>query len=481
MLRARLGWLLAVPAIWHVVAFGLIVASRIPFPFDIDWIEGTALYEAHRVLHHEALYVAAPVGGYVPAPYPPLYFAAVAWVGALFGGVSHGVGRAVSAGSLTLALVLASASVRSHARDRGIGEPLASVIALSALGISLSANTLLGGYFDIARPDALATALALIATVLATRATPRGAWLAALAMTLALYTKQTCIFPAVGLLAALAIERRALGVHFASALATFGSAGLVLMHHVSRGSFLPWLFTTRHHMIRAGRFVDGTERALLWVPFLLVALAVAPHLHRRVGQRARTWLLTSASILPVTLLAYAKDWGFVNNFLMLVAFAGPAATFAAIDFFPRRALGVALAQAALLVGRMYVGDFFRPQLSERHKAETLVAEVGSLPGDVLSPIDPFLAVEAGHVSAQAPLLTYLDAANARVFDGGVDGYVAMIEQRKPEWILLTGHPEERGLMPMMARDYVFDRDLPAPTPGAVVLMFSVPNRLYRRR
>src|SRR5262249_1978884 len=157
------------------------------------------------------------------------------------------------------------------------------------------------------------------------------------------------------------------------------------------------------------------------------------------------------------LLGYAKEWGFVNNFLQLVAFTGPAATLIAIDLFVLTPAGeagamiannrdaartLAVVQAAFLVGRMFVGDFFRPQRCQSDRAASLAKEVAMLDGDVLSPIHPFVPIAAGHTEPQAPLIPYLDAINSHTIPGDIRNYVGLIEQRKPEWILLTGHPEE---------------------------------------
>jgi len=477
-----------------VIAFALMVGSRLPFDFDIDWIEGTSLYQAHRILSHQPLYTHAPEAGYVPAPYPPFYFFVIALVGKLVGGLSYAVGRGVSSGSLILALGAMAAALYAHLRKRGAEPLLGSVIAFGAVGITLSSNTSIGCFYDIARPDSLQAALLLIATVAATgglrAAAPRAghAVAGALWMTLALYTKQTSIFAAVALGVGLALEGRRLAAVYFAALGTASGLTLAWLQHATGGSFVTWLFATRHHLVIWPKVSDGTERAIVWLPYLALAAVVTVAQWRLVSARARTWLLVALATLPPGLLGYAKAWGFVNNFVPLLVLAAPAATIVIADLVTTeaattrlRCMMLALAQASILLARGYVGDFFRPLVSSRETARALIHEVASLQGDVLCPIDPFLPVLAGHSEAQAPLLTYLDASHSEVFGVVADGYRQYVAERKPRWILLTEHDEERGLRGLIASDYVFRRELPSPKPNDIVLLFASPNHLYERR
>jgi hypothetical protein len=478
--------------VWHVVAFALIVGSRLPFDFDIDWIEGTSLYQAHRLLTHQPLYTNAATSGFLPCPYPPLYFAVVALVAKLSGGVSYAAGRGVSAFSLVLALATMALALYRHVRRRGVDALVAGVLALGAAALALSSNTTIGAFYDIARPDSLQAAFILGATVVATgmreSSTWRSATVGALGMALALYTKQTSIFAAVALGVGLALERRSLAVTYFAALLVVGGVAFVWLQQATSGSFATWLFATRRHLIIWAKVPEGGERAVVWLPYLALAAVAAIAFWRWLTPRARTWLLVALASVPPALLGYAKAWGFVNNFVPLLVVAAPAATIVFADLVTAReetaklrTTMLVLAQANILLARMYVGDFFRPRSQTREVARALVRDVAELPGDVLCPINPFLPVLAKHSDGQAPLLTYLDASHSEVFGVVADGYPAYVAKRKPRWILLTEHDEERGLRGLLGADYVFRRELPSPAMGEVVLLFASPNHLYERR
>jgi hypothetical protein len=482
--------LVSLPALWHVGALALIAGSRLVFPFDIEWLEGTSLYQVHRLLHGQPLYTAGAEQGFVPMPYPPVYFAVVAGVSWVLGGVSHAVGRGVSIVSLMAALAVAAAQVRAAARAR---EPrLASVVALGALALAICGYPMVGAFFDIARPDSLLTAFVVLGVVAAAVDTPRPrhAIASAVLLGLAIWTKQIAVFSAAGVGAGWLLRgERRLGAIYAATLAFGCGAGFAAAQHVTGGSFSIWLFGMRNHGIEWPRSIDAVERLALWVPFLFVALGVAAAAWRHVTGPTRVWLATVLATIPGAIVAYIKAYGFVNNYVPVLVLAGPAATWVALDLIRARpegerwrllqlAVGV---QAAFLLARVYVGDPFRPTLAAQRAARSLIDEVAGLQGDVLCPVNPFLPIAAGRPEPQAPLISFLDAVHSEVYALTPGEYVRFVSQRKPRYLLLTGREQDREFLDLLASDYEHVRDLEGPHENDVVLMSSVANRLYVRR
>jgi hypothetical protein len=482
--------LVSLPAVWHLGALGLIVQSRLVFPFDVDWLEGTSLYQAHRLLHGQTLYTAGPENGFVPTPYPPVYFAVVAGIGWAFGGVSHAVARAVSIGSLMGALVVAAAQIRGRARA---SDPrLAPIVALGSLALAICGCPVVGAFFDIARPDSLMTAFIVLGVAAAAVDVPRPrhAIASAVLLGLAIWTKQLAVFSAVGVLVGwwLRRERRLAAIYAATLVAGCGAA-FAAAQRVSDGSFAVWLFAMGHHGIEWFRLGDALGRLVLWVPFLLMAFVAAALTWRTMAGPTRVWAAAAVLTIPGAILAYVKVYGFVNNYVPVLVLAGPATTLIALDLVQARPeetrarvlrIGIAV-QAAFLLGRMYLGDFFRPTPEARGAAHSFLAEVAGLDGDVLCPIDPFLPLAAGHPAPQAPLLSFLDAGHSSAYGIAPGDYARYVSQRKPRYLLLTGHDQEREILDLVPGDYEHLRDLYAPRENDVILMSSIPNRLYVRR
>jgi hypothetical protein len=482
--------LVSLPAAWHLAELAWIVGTRFVFPFDVDWLEGTSLYQAHRLLHGQPLYTAGPDHGFVPTPYPPVYFAVVAGVGWAAGGVSHAVGRAVSIGSLLAALVVAAAQVR--ARGRAIDARLAAAFALGALALAVCGYPLVAAYFDIVRPDSLMTALLVLGVAAAAVEAPRArhAVASAALLGLAVWTKQTAVFTAAGVTLGWLLrgERRLAALH-ATVLAAGCGTAFALAQWMTGGSFSVWLFAMRHHDLEWARLGDALARLVLWVPFLVAAFAGLGLRWRRTSGATRVWAAAALFTIPGSLLAYIKVYGFVNNYVPVLVLAGPATALVGLDLVAARdqpsrvrALRVAVAvQAALLLGRVYLGVFFEPPPEARDAARALNRQVAALQGDVLCPIDPFLPIATGHPEAQAPLLSFLDAGHSQAYGVRPGDYARFVRERKPRYLLLAGKEQEREVLDLAQRDYEHVRDLEAPHEGDVLLMISIPNRLYERK
>jgi hypothetical protein len=123
--------------------------ARIPYPFDLEWMEGGMLAHAWRLDQGLPLY-AAPSPEFVPYIYPPGYSAVVALLGKVFG-LSLPLGRVVS----VVGTVAAAGSIGFVVRRVG-GTPL---VALCAAAVFLGTYPQSGAFYDLVRPDGLCLGL----------------------------------------------------------------------------------------------------------------------------------------------------------------------------------------------------------------------------------------------------------------------------------------------------------------------------------
>jgi hypothetical protein len=166
---------------FYLALFVYVALARCAYPFDIEWMEGGMLTHAVRLLHGQPIY-APPSADFVAYFYPPAYPALVALVFKI-AGISFGAGRAVSIGA-----TLATLGLLFHIGRREVDTRTGIVAA----GLYAASFRICGAYFDIARPDALAVAVTLVAAYLTYRArTVPQVVVAALFFVAAYFCKQT--------------------------------------------------------------------------------------------------------------------------------------------------------------------------------------------------------------------------------------------------------------------------------------------------
>ncbi len=197
--RAGGPWLLVTVSVASVVAYVLTVASRIGYPYELQFFEGSTVEVSARVTNGLALY-GPPTTEFTPWPYPPLYF----WVTGELGmvtGVNLPTMRAVSFAASLVTLVLLVVIVKSAT---GSG-----VAGLVAAGLFAGTYRVSGAWFDAARVDSLFLALLLAAVLAGLRArTWRGGLVTGGLLALAFLTKQNALVVAVPMLMYLGLRRR---------------------------------------------------------------------------------------------------------------------------------------------------------------------------------------------------------------------------------------------------------------------------------
>jgi hypothetical protein len=481
----RLGLALAAatPAILQLLDLGRILASRVAYPMDVEWMEGGALVHALRLEQGQSVW-SSPAQGFVPFGYPPLHAVALAAVGRLCGGVSYTVGRGLSIACLLLflAVVFAQLLRQEGRRPRGV---LLGLLAAAGVAAGFPVT---GGWYDLVRNDMLALALPVAAAALVAGDLDRRRVLGAAALLVAaLFAKQTNVFMAAWVGLFVLVRSRRLGLLMCVTVVA-AAGGLVLALQAATGGwFLTWVTLMRHHPLNWERLASGTWTCLKFAPFLpLVPLAaVGLALRRSLSPRAALWTGMLVMAFPSALLPHVKSGGYLNNLMPLVMLAVPVALVVGSETiaFLRRGRGdrigeaggwalVVLSAVFLLVRRYDTGPWLAtPALHARAAAVTTA--VARLQAGVLSPFHPFVAIRAGQRLPQIHLQGHFDATFAGRPDTHVLDFIAASPAR---WLIVPAWDEWLAL----DRDqFALDRDFER-APVTLTGMRSSPNRLYRR-
>jgi len=213
-------------ACYALLATSYVMLSRFCFPFDLEWMEGGSLQHVRRVLAGQPLYT-APSLDWTPFIYTPLYWYVSAVVAKLLGAELFAL-RLVSIAATALTLSALCLSVR-----RG-GSRVASLLSAGLFAATFRAG---GAWFDIARPDMLACALAATAVwLLSGDLLTRGrAALCGLLLAAALLSKQSWFVACIGILTAAGHRHRRQAILVLPAFAVPLVVWWVCAHVVSSG------------------------------------------------------------------------------------------------------------------------------------------------------------------------------------------------------------------------------------------------------
>lgn len=382
------GWtVLLLLAAGSALAYFWLVAQRLPYPFELEWMEGAMADHAYRVASGQPLYC-APTTEHVPFLYAPLLFW-LAGAAAKLGIPELPALRGIAAGCSLGVAMLVGHWVRVHT---GRFRP-----GLVASGVFFAGYGWLWWWYDLARNDSLFLLLILLCAYSLLHA-GKYRWLVAAGLAaLALLAKQSAAMwlPAIGIGAVLMDPQ--VGWRFCGAGAALCAAAVGGLHWQSDGWSTFYLFEMpRHHGVEGSRKVGfWTEDVLPMLPLLL--LGVGGFLQSlRTDARMALYLAAVGSGGLVTSWASRLHVGGFDN-VLVYAFAaacvlGPAAV-------KSRARWLELAAPALLAVQFVVLFGLAWQ---RHPERTAL---------------PSPAHHAAHVS----LRDYVKAASGEVFLPGHGG------------------------------------------------------------
>ena len=214
----RLGvWVLSFTAI---AAYVILAVHRLPYPLELDCIEGVMMDHVARLAAGQHMYV-EPSLHYVPLAYMPL-FATISSLLARIWGPEFWQPRLVSIVASLVLSGLMCGVVWAETRRR--------TLAIAAPGIFLMAFAFNGACYDVARPDSLMLCLTFagIATLRFTSGV-RGALAAALLLTLGFFTKQHAVLFSIASLAYLVFHDRRRALPFGVAIVAGCVGGYALL------------------------------------------------------------------------------------------------------------------------------------------------------------------------------------------------------------------------------------------------------------
>jgi len=159
-------WAIWTVSILSILAYVAAAVSRIGYPYELQYFEGSTVEVSARVTEGLPLY-GPPSTTWTPWPYPPLYF----WISGELGritGINLATLRSVSFVASLGALLLLLLVVRRTTSSTTAGIVAAALFA--------GTYRVTGAWFDAARVDSLFVMLLLLALYVALRArTARGA------------------------------------------------------------------------------------------------------------------------------------------------------------------------------------------------------------------------------------------------------------------------------------------------------------------
>ncbi len=409
-LRVRIGrrvffGLLVLLCVAHICLFAYVVARRLSFRYELEWMEGGMLGHSLRLLRGEPIYC-APTADFIPFLYTPLYPALVAALAKL-AGLGFSLGRAVSVVSFATAVGFSAALARRAGAGRW------ALLFAGACVAALCATYPPGGaWYDLVRGDSLYLALSLSGLWLAATRGDR-APLAALSGALlatAFFAKQTgSVLAVAGGLCTLLYprgDRSGLlrlwpSAAFALAASAVFSGGVVLLQLRSDGWF--WRYVYELHQ----QHEFYARRAWLETPLVLfksqpalwggVAVATALLLHRRAFDRflGRLAVLAAAGV-ALACIGFGTQYAHTNAYIPGLFL--PALLWAALL---ARLFASGARQPALVLACAHLGAMFwdpRPHLpgpADAAAGDRLIARLRAAPGPVLIPFHPYYAVMAG--------------------------------------------------------------------------------------
>jgi hypothetical protein len=470
-------------AIVHACILLWLFARRVPYPYDLEWMEGGTLCHALRLLQGRPIY-APPSVEFIPFLYTPLYPALLAALGRVFG-LGYLLGRLVSTGAFLGATFLA---YRFAVREGG-----SRAAAATAMAIPAAAFVACGSWYDLARADSLWLLLATAGLLVLYRAArdPLGpprrgrrahalAALAAALLVASFFTKQTAAPLLVAAGAALVLLNLRLVPTFVLALAACGLPPLWWLDQRSGGWFWRYVFELHQsHAFFARRAWLDTPRVLVGI--VGPALAVVPWAALR---RSSPSVLYTAYLglvgMAVACVGFGTQWAFVNAYVPGVFFPSLAIAVAAgrlvaagapgtlttglerlaVRAQPRlRAPAVFALAAASLALHPYDPRPLAPTRADREAGARLIEQLRATDGDVLVPFHPFYAHLAGKETF-VHQMGLLDVAHAGLQPVGL---ADAIRRKRFKLVVLDDKIEGKwGYWPGLAQAYEAVGGVPSP-------------------
>jgi hypothetical protein len=460
----------AIAALWFVLAFLTIAAARISYPLPLEWMEGGLVLETRRVLAGQPLYV-EPSPDFAPFIYPPLYFYVTAAVASITG-LGYLPLRLVAIVSTLGCFAVIALLVR---RETGTLLP-----ALAAVGLFAALYPAAGAWFDLARVDMLYLFVACVVVFLVRFGRGASMGLAAgVCFALAFLTKQSALLALSPLVLYALYYKRRFGLAFAASAAGLVGASVLLLQAVSDGWFVYYVFELpTMHPTRGRRLLTFWTRDLLRPLALAAAVAFGYVASAVGGGRTETGVfygLLLCGFVGGSWQARFHSAGWVNTLIpayaaIAIGFGlGLAAAFRAATEYGGRppdlspAIGRSVVLLAVLLqftALLYVPAGHIPPPAANERAEASIDAVASMRGPVFSPVYPYMAVQAGH-EPTAHKMALVDVLRAEAHPEGraLRARLSRALSDDPRYRTLLTHGGVYAFG-RMAKAYRYDRPFP---------------------
>lgn len=381
-------------AIWVAVlistaAYLYLVLQRVPFAVELDYIEGVMMDHIVRLAHGEPLYV-EPSLDFIPLAYMP-GFAVTSSLLVRVLGEELWVPRLVSCGAMTVLALLIALIVKRETRD--------TTLAAAGAGLLFASFGATGGYYDVARPDSLMLLLAFGGlAILRYTDSARGAWISALVLTAAFFTKQHAIWFAVAALCHLYFSDRRRTAHFAAGLVLVCGGGYLALS-LWLGpwfSYFTWDEPSHWSSLDRGRIVDYVGYRMLGRYGVLMTLILLSFVlpGRLWSGRRSLWAWTGLAALATGLMASLDPHAFTHVMTPTVAalcVLGPITAqhvLRQLEALPGNNASLCRAAVWLLLFSQFAPLYYGVRALQPHGGavearDELIARVGAFPGRVL--------------------------------------------------------------------------------------------------
>lgn len=400
-LSKGLGWLVLLVAATFLGTYVVLAFLRMPYPFELEWMEGGSVDHVRRILSDRPLY-ARPCLEFIAYIYPPLYYCVCAVVAKLIG-VGFLPLRLVSFLCSIGCFLIIFLIVRRETKD-----VFSSVLAMCLFA---AAFRRCGAFFDVARVDSQCLFLTLLAVYHVRFGASWGAYaLAGVFLSLACLTKQTALIVGAPLVIYGVLTNWRRSLVFIAVVAAIVAGGTLVLDHVSGGwyGYYTRVLPQRHTFLTGAwmEVLTGDILAPLPIATVMAAFYVYRCFSCRFARTALFYPMMLMAMLGAAVAGRLNLGGYYNALfpgyaILAIVFGLAAHEFIeliggsrALDRPVRRIVlhAACLAQFGLLA---YNPLLQVPSRDDRAAGQGLVEAVRKIEGEVFIPFHVDLASQAG--------------------------------------------------------------------------------------
>ena len=309
-IATSLRWALLAVCLIYVAMYCTIAIARMPYPFELEWMEGGSVDHVRRILDGKKLY-AEPSLEFAAYIYTPLYFYLCAAAAKVMG-LGFFPLRFVSYLSSLGCFAAIFWIVRTETRNNVAGF-LASSLFAATFRIG-------GAWFDIARVDTLFLFL-LLASLYWVRfgKTMQASVLAGALLGLSFLTKQTALFVALPVFVYALYADRKRGFVFCATFAAIAGLSTLVLNLIHDGWYWYYLFylPRRHEMgpVSLRAFWFGDLARPLPVASLLAGVFLFARFYRKDRTAVSFYFLTGSGMCVSSWVSRLHTGGYDNVFM----------------------------------------------------------------------------------------------------------------------------------------------------------------------